>query len=166
MNLKSLQGQTKLGQVRAAQAKGLSAAGMRLSIDELKPDNIVHVTIDGTPHYSVVREVTENSVKLADPSLGNIEMSREKFCEIFTGNTLVINVPQEVNQPAEHDASSAQVETLTDEEMEIINGQQLSASANMQLSAETMQSIKGKGRRRRVQIDCMTARRRDRRTPE
>jgi len=78
------------GLVRAAQAKGLSAVGMRLTVDELKHNMVVHVIKDGTPHYSVVREVTENSVKLADPSLGNIEMSREKFSEIFSGNVLVI----------------------------------------------------------------------------
>jgi len=117
------------GLVRAAQAKGLSAAGMKISTDELRPDNIVHVILDGTPHYSVIKEVTNESVKLADPSLGNIEMTREKFSEIYTGNALVINVPQEVNQTAEQanntDISSVQSQnsqTLTTEEMEIISG--------------------------------------------
>jgi len=78
-------GTSMYGLAQAAQSKGLNVAGMRLSIDELRPDMIVHVIKDGTPHYRVVREVTENSVKLADPSLGNIEMTREKFNEIYTG---------------------------------------------------------------------------------
>ncbi|MEN4007311.1 MAG: C39 family peptidase [Methanobacteriaceae archaeon] len=88
--------------VRAAQSKGVNAVGMRLSVDDLKRNHIVHVVLNGTPHYSVVREVSENSVRLADPSLGNIVMTREEFNEIYTGHTLVIsnsNV-QEVNQTA------------------------------------------------------------------
>ena len=83
------------------------------------------MTIDGTPHYSVVREVNENSVKLADPSLGNIKMSREKFSEVYSGNALVITNPQEVNQTAEQvnntDAVSVQShnsQTLTTETMQ------------------------------------------------
>ena len=122
-------GTTMYGLAQAARSKGLNASGMRLSIGELRPNMIVHVIKDGTPHYSVVREVTNESVKLADPSLGNIEMTREKFSEIYTGNALVINVPQEVNQTAEQanntDISSVQSQnsqTLTTEEMEIISG--------------------------------------------
>jgi len=171
---------------QAAQSKGLSVAGMRLSIDELRPNMIVHVIKDGTPHYSVVREVTNESVRLADPSLGNIELTREKFNEIYTGNALVMEAPGvsvnetsannslgnieitrvseiytgnalvmeapgvSVNETSANntDAVSAQPETLADEEMESIKGQQLSVSApvtsSMKLSAETMQSIRGK----------------------
>ena len=134
------------GLSEAAKAKGLSATGMKLSVDDLRPNNIVHVILDGEGHYSVVREVTNESVYLADPSKGNIELSREKFSEIYSGNALVITNPQEVNQTTEQvnntDTSSA--ENLTTEEMEIIKGQQLSASANMQLTAEEMQTIRGK----------------------
>jgi len=140
---------------QAAQAKGLSAAGMKLSTDELRPNNIVHVILDGTPHYSVIKEVTNESVRLADPSLGNIEMSREKFNEIYTGNALVITNPNmealgvSVNETAEqvNNTDAVSVENLTAEEMESIKGQQLSVSApvtSSMLSAETMQSIRGK----------------------
>jgi len=85
-----------------------------------------------TPHYSVVREVTENSVRLADPSLGNIEMSREKFSEIFSGNVLVITDPNieapgiSVNKtPTNNTGASVQPEnsqTLTAETMATIRG--------------------------------------------
>jgi len=119
--------------VRAAQAKGLSAVGMRLTVDELRPDNIVHVTIDGTPHYSVVREVTENSVKLADPSLGNIEMSREKFSEIFSGNVLVITDP---NIEAPGVSVNITSTNNTDDSVQPENSQIL--------TAETMETIRGR----------------------
>ncbi|MBM4240080.1 MAG: hypothetical protein FJ150_00105 [Euryarchaeota archaeon] len=130
------------GLAEAAKAKGLDAVGMKLSIEELKKNNIVYVTIDGGPHYSVVREVTNESVKLADPSLGNIEMSKEKFAEVYSGNALVISHPNvaaldvsssiQVNGTAEQtsnetDANSTSVQadnskTLTSEEMQNIIG--------------------------------------------
>jgi len=126
----------KLGQayglVRAAQAKGLSASGMKISTDELRPDNIVHVILDGTPHYSVVREITNESVRLADPSLGNIELTREKFNEIYSGNALVItnlnmeapgvSVNETSNQTNNTDTVNVQPETLTAETMKTISG--------------------------------------------
>jgi len=124
---------------------------MKLRVDELRPNMIVHVIKDGTPHYSVVKEITNEIVRLADPSLGNIELTREKFNEIYTGNALVMEAPGvSVNETSANntDAVSAQPETLADEEMESIKGQQLSVSApvtsSMKLSAETMQSIRGK----------------------
>jgi len=147
-------GTSMYGLAQAARSKGLSAAGMRLSIGELRPNMIVHVIKDGTPHYSVVKEVTNESVRLADPSLGNIELTREKFNEIYTGNALVITDPNmeapDANSSIETSANnitdtvSVQLENLTAVEMESIKGQQLSASANMQLTAEEMQSIRGR----------------------
>ena len=78
-------GTTMHGLSEAAKAKGLSATGMKLSVDDLKPNNIVHITLDGEGHYSVVREVTNESVYLADPSKGNIEMSRKNSVKSIRG---------------------------------------------------------------------------------
>jgi len=108
---------------------------MRLSIDELRPDMIVHVIKDGTPHYSVVREVTENSVRLADPSLGNIELTREKFNEIYTGNALVITNPNMEALGVSINETSNQTNN-TDTSVQSQNSQTL--------TAETMQSIRGR----------------------
>jgi predicted double-glycine peptidase len=135
-------GTTMHGLSEAAKAKGLSATGMKLSVDDLKPNNIVHIILDGEGHYSVIREVSENSVYLADPSLGNIEMSREEFAEIFTGNALVITDPNmQVNQTAEQANSST--ENLTD------TGS-IQPENSQTLTAETMQTIRGRGGVNRV----------------
>ena len=119
-------GTTMHGLSEAAEAKGLSATGMKLSVDELRPNNIVHIILDGEGHYSVVREITNESVYLADPSKGNIELSREKFSEIYTGNALVITNPQEVNQTeTSNQTSSVQShnsQTLTTDAMQNIQG--------------------------------------------
>jgi predicted double-glycine peptidase len=129
-------GTSMYGLVRTAQSKGVNATGMRLSVEDLRPNMIVHVTIDGEGHYSVIRKISNESVYLADPSLGNIEMTREKFSAIFTGNALVITDPNmQVNQTAEQannstenltDTGSIQPEnsqTLTTGEMQSIRGQ-------------------------------------------
>jgi hypothetical protein len=124
--------------VRAAHAKGVNAVGMRLSVDELRENMIVHVTIDGEGHYSVIREVSNESVYLADPSKGNIVLSREEFSAIFTGNVLVINGPQEINQT------------------EATNQTNITAPVSVQpensqtLAAEEMQTVRGRGGRNRV----------------
>jgi predicted double-glycine peptidase len=145
-------GTSMYGLVRAAHAKGLNAVGMKLSVDDLRPNNIVHIILDGEGHYSVVREVSENSVKLADPSLGNIEMTREEFAEVYTGNALVITDPTaiaQVNQTAEQDnntTSTVQPENLTDKEMESIKGQStiVTPETSQILTSEMMESIRGR----------------------
>jgi predicted double-glycine peptidase len=121
-------GTTMHGLSEAAKVKGVNAVGMRLSVDDLRPNNIVHIILDGEGHYSVIREITESGVKLADPSLGNIEMTREKFSAIFTGNVLVISDPNmQVNQTEttnQTNSTSVQSEnqSLTNEEMQTIEG--------------------------------------------
>jgi len=134
-------GTSMYGLAQAARSKGLSAAGMKLRVDELRPNMIVYVIKDGTPHYSVVKEITNESVRLADPSLGNIELTREKFNEIYTGNALVITDPnmgvldvsvnETSNQTNNIDASSVQPEnsqTLTTETMQDIRGRVVKAA--------------------------------------
>ncbi|MEG3224093.1 MAG: hypothetical protein BME94_00860 [Methanobacteriales archaeon Met13] len=69
---------------------------MKLCLNELKTSDIVFITVDGGPHYSVVREMTNESVKLSDPSLGNIEMTREKFNEVYSENALVVSDPSTI----------------------------------------------------------------------
>ncbi|MBM4241045.1 MAG: C39 family peptidase [Euryarchaeota archaeon] len=146
-------GTTMYGLAEAAKAKGLKAVGMKLSINDLKPNNIVFITVDGGPHYSVVKEITENRVRLADPSLGNIEMSKEKFAEVYSGNALVISDPNNstqvngitnqtnnlTNLSSENTNSSESVNNETDANSTSVQ------SENRTLTTEEMQNIRGKG---------------------
>jgi len=133
------------GLANAVKVKGLNAVGMKLSIDDLKPNNIVFITVNGGPHYSVVREVTNESVKLADPSLGNIEMSKEKFAEVYSGNALVISDP---NVPALEVSNLTQVNGTTEQTSNGADTNSTSAQADNSktLTKDEMQSIKGKHR--------------------
>lgn len=126
-------GTTMYGLVQAAKSKGLNATGMKLKIEELKKNNIVFLTIDGATHYSIINEITNESVKLADPSLGNIEMSIGDFEGYYSGYALLISNPnmyaQEINQTEDRildKVISIQAEniiTLTEGEMQTIKGQ-------------------------------------------
>ncbi|MEN4018287.1 MAG: C39 family peptidase [Methanobacterium sp.] len=86
-------GTTMHGLSEAAKTKGLSATGMKLSVDELKKNYIVFVTTDGGGHYSVIREIANESVKLADPSPGNIELSIQDFTSYYSSYVLMISDP-------------------------------------------------------------------------
>lgn len=125
-------GTTMHGLMQAAQSKGLKATGMKVSMNELKKNDMVFLTVRGNTHYSVVKEVTNKSIKLADPSLGNIEMSKEEFAKVYSGNALVIN---DLN---------ASIDNLSDS-----NGNESTINSNDLLDDKTlkndqMQSIKGK----------------------
>ncbi len=110
-------GTTMYGLAQAAQAKGLIAKGIKLSVDQLRPNNIVFLVMNGENHYSIIRNITNTTVYLADPLLGNIERTLEEFNAAYSGNALIIT--NNTNDP--------QLTTGT------------------QLTNEEMQNIKGKG---------------------
>ena len=84
-------GTTMYGLVQSARVKGVNAIGIKLSQDNLKKNDIVFLNISGNTHYSVVKEVTNESVKLADPSLGNIEIPKKQFEKVYSGYSLIIS---------------------------------------------------------------------------
>ena len=144
-------GTTMYGLVQAAKAKGLNAQGFRLSLNNLKKNNIVVLTINGTNHYSVILKITNESVKLADPSLGNIEMNLTDFEGVYSGYALIIN---NTNTSTQTNSSTDQINTpinlnrtitplnSTDNSIKTIPTD--AQSNNGTLTNEEMQSINGK----------------------
>ena len=107
-------GTTMYGLAQAAQAEGLFAEGRNLSVNQLESSNIMYLTI-GEGHYSVIKNITNTTVYLADPVLGNINMALEDFNAIYSGNALVIT----------NDTNNTQLDmgtVLTDEETQNIKG--------------------------------------------
>ncbi|MDP3485512.1 MAG: cysteine peptidase family C39 domain-containing protein, partial [Methanobacteriaceae archaeon] len=90
-------GTSMWGLVQAANKTGLTAYGLRLSIDQLKTDYIVVLSIDDNKHYAIIRNITNSTVYLIDPNLGNIEMNLTDFNNAYTGYALVINNTTEIN---------------------------------------------------------------------
>jgi hypothetical protein len=75
----------------AALAKGATAVGAILDIDQLRSNYIIVLSINGINHFVVVQNITDTTAYLFDPDLGNIEMTMDKFNELYTGYALVIS---------------------------------------------------------------------------
>jgi predicted double-glycine peptidase len=84
-------GTTMYGLMKAAIKKGLNARGMRIQAENLDSNNIVFLNIDGKYHYSVISQINENTIILSDPALGKIELTKNYFFKIYSGNALVIS---------------------------------------------------------------------------
>jgi len=145
-------GTTMQGLVEAARARGMNAAGMRLSISELMENMIAYTISGGVGHYTVINDITGDIVKLADPSLGNIEMSIDEFAEIYSGYALVIS---DSNNPAQVNESTDQTNNQTDQGNENTNSSESANNLidtsstgvqadNRTLTDEEMKKIKGK----------------------
>ena len=143
-------GTTMQGLLEASRAKGMNATGMKLNISELKENMIAYTINDGTGHYTVINGITNDTVKLADPSLGNIEMNIEEFTEIYSGYALVINDP---NNPRQVNGTTEQTNNQTDQSNENTSSETINnltdttsdvQADNRTLTDEEMQNIKGK----------------------
>jgi len=136
-------GTTMQGLLEASRAKGVNATGMKLNISELRENMIAYTINDGTGHYTVINGITNDTVKLADPGLGNIEMNIEEFAEIYSGYALVINDPNDpqvnetTDQSNKNTNSSDSINNLTDTASDV-------KADNRTLTDEEMKNIKGK----------------------
>ena len=69
----SINGTSMKGLVDAAAKYNLTAYGVYADSSNLKENFIVHMNINGAEHWSVIKEISKDSITLADPSLGCIE---------------------------------------------------------------------------------------------
>ena len=63
---------------------------MQLESNQLKENYIVHMDIIGVNHWSVVRQITDNFIILADPNLGNYKHPLIEFKQYYTNQTIII----------------------------------------------------------------------------
>lgn len=93
-----MHGTSAYGLVKAAEAMGFSAKGVKASKEEdlfgeyPKPA-IAHIIIDGSLlHYVVIHKTTKDEITVADPSKGIVKYKPEDFNKIWTG-ILILMVP-------------------------------------------------------------------------
>lgn len=67
-------GTAMVGIINGANKYNLSAYSLNINTNDLKENYIIHMNIIGVDHWSVVKSVTTESIILADPNLGNINM--------------------------------------------------------------------------------------------
>ena len=84
-------GTSMYGLQQAVQKEGLIAKGMSISANHLVQGNIVYLTMTkGNGHFCVIMGRTNNTIYLADPDLGNINMTYTNFKTVYSGYALVI----------------------------------------------------------------------------
>ena len=86
----TINGTSMKGLVDAAAKYNLTAYGVYADSSNLKENFIVHMNINGAEHWSMIKEISKDSITLADPSLGCIEYDLGKFNEFYTNNSLII----------------------------------------------------------------------------
>lgn len=93
-----MQGTSAYGVIKAAEAIGFTAKGVKASkpediFGEFPKPAIAHVIIDGKLlHYVVIHKVTEKEILIADPAKGIVKYTPEEFFKIWTG-VLILMVP-------------------------------------------------------------------------
>lgn len=91
-------GTSAYGVVKAAEAMGFSAKGVKASkvediFDEYPKPAIAHVIVDGSLlHYVVIHRVSKDEITIADPAKGIVKYKPEDFNKIWTG-VLILMVP-------------------------------------------------------------------------
>jgi predicted double-glycine peptidase len=76
-----------------AERRGYQAVGVKLkyaSLPELKGPVLVHLEWKNYRHFAVLKGVRGDRVYLADPSLGNIRLSIDRFAKEWSGIALVL----------------------------------------------------------------------------
>src|SRR4051794_26769749 len=87
-------GASLLGLLRAAEALGFSAKGVKGGFEALATiplPAIAHVTNDdGSGHFVVLHRAGKNAVVVADPARGVSRLTRDEFCRRWTGYLLIL----------------------------------------------------------------------------
>jgi ATP-binding cassette, subfamily C, bacteriocin exporter len=90
-------GTNLLGLIEAAEKLGFSARAVKGPYDalpEVPLPAIVHTrTPEGLGHFVVLHRVTRRGVVIADPGRGLQKLTREEFCQLWTGYLLIV-VPE------------------------------------------------------------------------
>ena len=113
-------GTSMYGLIQAAHEKGLIVKGLKLAVNQLEKNNIVYLTMNGNGHFSVIKDITDTTVYLADSDFGNINMTLENFTMAYLQDTLygyTLVVTNNSNNPQLSNSN-----TLTYEEMQSIVG--------------------------------------------
>ncbi len=87
----SINGTSMAGIIEGAVKYNLTAYGISTDINNLNENFIVHMSINGNDHWSVIKYVSDDYVILADPNLGNVNYTKEEFAKFYTNNSIFIS---------------------------------------------------------------------------
>ena len=87
----TVNGTTMEGIINGANKYNLTSYGINVNINYLNENYIVHMSINGTDHWSVVKQISDDYIILADPNEGNIKYTKEEFAKFYTNNSIIIS---------------------------------------------------------------------------
>jgi predicted double-glycine peptidase len=115
-------GTTMYGLAQAAQKQELIVKELKLKVNELQAWNLVYLTLDNIGHYSIVTNINNTIVYLADSDSGNINMTLADFTESYVQNKTSEYGYVLVITNNSSDPQLGNNNTLTDDEMKSIKG--------------------------------------------
>ena len=119
----SLNGTSMQSLIDAAKYYGFSAYGVEVDTKGLKENNIVHLNINGCEHWTVISNVTDTHIFLADSTEGNINFTIDDFNSYFSKKAIILsNISQ---NDLKNDLISNQITILNKDQCLKISGKGL-----------------------------------------
>ena len=119
----SLNGTSMQSLVDAAKYYGFSAYGVEVDSKGLNENNIVHLNINGCEHWTVISNVTDTHIFLADSTEGNINFTIDDFNSYFSKKAIILsNISQ---NDLKNDLISNQITILNKDQCLKISGKGL-----------------------------------------
>ena len=119
----SLNGTSMQSLVDAAKYYGFSAYGVEVDTQGLKENNIVHLNLKGCEHWTVISNVTDTHIFLADSTEGNINFTIDDFNSYFSKKAIILsNISQ---NDLKNDLISNQINILNKDQCLKISGKGL-----------------------------------------
>ena len=119
----SLNGTSMKSLIDAAKYYGFSAYGVEVDTKGLKENNIVHLNINGCEHWTVISNVTDTHIFLADSTEGNINFTIDDFNSYFSKKAIILsNISQ---NDLKNDLISNQINILNKDQCLKISGKGL-----------------------------------------
>ena len=119
----SLNGTSMQSLIDAAKYYGFSAYGVEVDTKGLKENNIVHLNINGCEHWTVISNVTDTHIFLADSTEGNINFTIDDFNSYFSKKAIILsNISQ---NDLKNDLISNQINILNKDQCLKISGKGL-----------------------------------------
>ena len=119
----SLNGTSMQSLIDAAKYYGFSAYGVEVDTKGLKENNIVHLNINGCEHWTVISNVTDTHIFLADSTEGNINFTIDDFNSYFSKKAIILsNISQ---NDLKNDLISNQITILKKDQCLKISGKGL-----------------------------------------
>jgi ABC-type bacteriocin/lantibiotic exporter with double-glycine peptidase domain len=121
----SKNGTTAYNLIIASKKYGFDAAGYKVNKDNLFNEKIIcpfiaHVLINNLNHFLVVYKINSQKILIMDPAKGKREINIKEFCEMWTGNIIVLHPRNKITYLKSQNTLKKLVKKFAFQEKELI----------------------------------------------